>query len=212
MTTPRRGLLFHFTHVDNLPTIVTEGLVCDRAAVSHSLLKTDVGQQDIKSQRRQRRVRIAPGGVVADYAPFYFAARSPMLYKIDMGEVPTYDGGQNGLIYLVTDVEQIVERTSRFVFTDRNAVSDYARFADNIDKLSSFVDWPLMESRYWYNTSTEPDRRSRRMAEFLVHCRVPWEAFIELAARTAEDAARAQASLAKVNADGIVQVRQDWYF
>ena len=69
-----------------------------------------------------------------------------------------------------------------------------------------------MEARYWNNTPTDPDRMARRMAEFLVHRRVPWEAFIELAARTAEDAARAQASLAKVNADGVVQVRQDWYF
>ena len=135
-----------------------------------------------------------------------------MLYKIDKREVPTYDGGQDGLIYLVTDVERIAERTSRFVFTDRNAVSDYTRFADEIDELSNFVDWPLMEARYWRNTSTEPDRRSRRMAEFLVHRRVPWDAFFELAARTDEDAARAQASLAKVNADGVVHVRQDWYF
>ena len=209
MTTPRRGLLFHFTHVDNLPSIATEGLFGDRVAVSRSLLKTDVGQQDIKCQRRQRRVPIGPRGVVADYAPFYFAARSPMLYKIDKREVPTYDGGQDGLIYLVTDVERIAERTSRFVFTDRNAVSDYARFADEIDELSNFVDWPLMEGQSWNNTPTEPDRRSRRMAEFLVHRRVPWDAFFELAARTDEDAARAQASLAKVNADGVVHVRQD---
>ena len=135
-----------------------------------------------------------------------------MLYKIDKREVPTYDGGQDGLIYLVTDVERIAERTSRFVFTDRNAVSDYARFADEIDELSNFVDWPLMEGQWWNNTPTEPDRRSRRMAEFLVHRRVPWDAFFELAARTDEDAARAQASLAKVNADGVVHVRQDWYF
>ena len=53
---------------------------------------------------------------------------------------------------------------------------------------------------------------SRRMAEFLVHRRVPWDAFIEVAARTAEDAARAQASLAKVSADLVIRVRQDWYF
>ena len=129
-----------------------------------------------------------------------------------MGNVPTYDGGQDRVIYLLTDVDRIIGRNLRFVLTDRNAVSAYARFSDEIDDLSNFVDWPLMEGQWWNNTPTEPDRRSRRMAEFLVHRRVPWEAFIELAARTAEDAARAQASLAKVNADGVVQVRQDWYF
>ena len=155
---------------------------------------------------------IRPDGVVADYAPFYFAARSPMLYSVHMGNVPTYDGGQDSVIYLLTDVDTIVGRNTRFVLTDRNAVSAYARFSDEIDDLSNFVDWELMEARYWYNTSAEPDRRSRGMAEFLVHRRVPWDAFIELAARPDEDAARAQASLAKVSAEGVVQVRQDWYF
>ena len=150
MTTPRRGLLFHFTHVDNLPAIAANGLLCDRSSTSRGLL--------------------------------------------------------------ATDIDTIVERTLPFVFTDRNAVIDYAKFGTRIDDLDDFVDWPLMEARYWNNTPTDPDRMARRMAEFLVHRRVPWEAFIELAARTAEDAARAQASLAKVNADGVVQVRQDWYF
>lgn len=212
MTTPRRGLLFHFTHVDNLPTIAAEGLFCDRKAVSRGLLRTDVGQQDIKSQRRKRRVPIQPGGVVADYVPFYFAARSPMLYKIDKGEVPTYDGGQDGVVYLVTDIDAIAKWTQRFVFTDRNAVSEYARFADDLDMLKRFVDWSLMDARYWFNTPTEPDRRSRRMAEFLVHRRVPWDAFIELAVSSDEDAARVRASLAKVSADLVIRVRQDWYF
>jgi hypothetical protein len=212
VTTPRRGQLFHFTHIDNVPTIATEGLFCDCEAVSRSLPKTDVGQQDIKAQRRRRRVPVWPGGVVTDYVPFYFAARSPMLYKIDKGEVPTYDGGQDGVVYLVTDVHTIVEQPSQFVFTDRNAVSDYARFADGIDLLNSFVDWSIMDARYRYNTPTEPDRRSRRMAEFLVHRRVPWDAFIEVAARTGEDAAKAQASLARVGADLVVRVRPGWYF
>ena len=45
-------------------------------------LTTEVGQPDIKLKRRHRVVPIDPGGVVADYVPFYFAARSPMLGSI----------------------------------------------------------------------------------------------------------------------------------
>ena len=212
MTTPRRGLLFHFTHVDNLSTIASNGLLSDLAATSQRLLTTDVGNQRIKSQRRERPVPINPWGVVADYVPFYFAARSPMLGSVHIGNVPTYDGGQDGLIYLVTDIDTIVDQALPFVFTDLNAVIDYARFGDRIDDLDDFVDWPLMESQWWNNTTTDPDRMARRMAEFLVHRKVPWEAFIELAARSDEDAASARASLASVSADAVVHVRQDWYF
>ena len=212
MTTPRRGLLFHFTHVDNLPAIVTAGLVCDRSATARDLVSIDIGQQDVKSRRRQRAVPISPGGMVADYVPFYFAARSPMLYVIHKGDVSSYEGGQDGLVYLLTHVDKIVEMGLPFVFTDRNAAATYAKFSTRIDKLNDFVDWPLMEARYWNSTFADPDRMSRRMAEFLVHRRVPWDAFIEVAARTTEDAARAQARLAKVTVDLVTRVRQDWYF
>lgn len=212
MTTPRRGLLFHFTHVDNLPAIASHGLLSDRAATRRGLLTTDVGNQSIKSKRRTIQVRITPGGVIADYVPFYFAARSPMLGSVHKRNVPTYAGGQEGLVYLVTDVDAIVDRDLPFVFTDRHPVANYARFSNRIEDLDRFVDWPLMEARYWNDTFDDPGRMHRRMAEFLVHRRVPWEAFTALAARTDEDAARAQASLAKVSADLAIRVRQDWYF
>lgn len=212
MTTPRRGLLFHFTHVDNLPGIAAEGLLCDPLAASRGLLTIDVGHEDVKERRRHRRVPIQPGGVVADYVPFYFAARSPMLYVIDRDDVSTYHGGQDGLVHLVTDVDTIVRRNLRFVFTDHNAATDYARFSDQLDRLDDFVDWPLMESQWWNNISTDPDRQARRMAEFLVHGAVPWDAFVEIAARTDEDAARATAALTKVNVEAVIRVRQDWYY
>ncbi len=150
--------------------------------------------------------------MVADYVPFYLAARSPMLYVIHKGDVSTYEGGQDGLVYLVTDVDKIVEMDLPFVLTDYNAATTYARFSSRIEDLDDFIDWPLMETRYWNNTPPDPDRMQRRMAECLVHRRVPWDAFLELAARTDEDAARAQASLAKVSADLVIRVRQDWYY
>ena len=212
MTTPRRGLLFHFTHVDNLPTIVTEGLLCDSATAAGDLLRTDIAQREVKSRRRNMVVPAAPGGVVADYVPFYFAARSPMLYVIYKGDISTYGGGQDGLIYLVTDINSIVHRELDVVFTDRNAATSYARFSNRIDQLDDLVEWPLMETRYWNDTPAAPDRMARRMAEFLVHRRVPWDVFCELASRTAEDATRAQDILASVNVNLAVRVRPDWYY
>jgi len=48
------------------------------------------------------QVPLAPYGCVADYVPFYFAPRSPMLYKLHKGGVPNYTGGQDPLVYLVS--------------------------------------------------------------------------------------------------------------
>ncbi|MCY3786466.1 MAG: DUF4433 domain-containing protein [bacterium] len=212
MTKQRRVLLYHFTHVDNLPSIANDGLRSDSDVEDSDLPEVDVGNQDVKARRRHIEVPVGPGGVVADYVPFYFAPRSPMLYVIHKGEVPTYEGGQEDLIYLVIDKDEVIDRHLGFVLTDRNAASALARFSNRIDDLEGFVDWPLMRARMWNDTHEDPDRMSRRMAEFLVHGRVPWDAFVGLAARTDEDAEKATARLGSLASEARIVVRPGWYF
>ncbi|WP_419920034.1 DarT ssDNA thymidine ADP-ribosyltransferase family protein [Candidatus Poriferisocius sp.] len=57
------------------------------------------------------------------------------------------------------------------------------------------VDWQLMEDQWWFNnTSADPDRKERRMAELLVHQRVPWSTMLGIATRS--EARSRQVSLA----------------
>lgn len=212
MTTPRRGLLFHFTHLSNLEGIATRGLVCDTEARRLGCLQTEVGNIDIKAPRRSRRVPIGPGGAVADYVPFYFAARSPMLGSIVKGRVGTYQGGQDEIVYLVTNTDQVRDLGLPFVFTDRNAYYSFARYSDDLADLDELVDWELMQSKWWHNTGAEPDRMERRMAEFLVHGSVPWEAFVGVATRTEEACRRIETVLATVGVETTVRSRPGWYF
>lgn len=212
MTTPKRGLLFHFTHVSNLASIIEHGIFCDMDIEESHRLTTDVGQQRIKAARRVRRVPTGPGGVVADYVPFYFAARSPMLGSIHLGNVPTYAGGQEEVVYLVTDVDRVIESGNDFVFTDRNARLDVARFENDVSLLGALVDWPLMEGRMWNDTAEEPDRMERRMAEFLVHRHVAWNLIIGVAAIDEGRCREAEALLATMGVTTAVRPRQDWYF
>lgn len=212
MTEPHRAWLYHLVHVDNLPSIAENGLFCDSAVGDGDLLTIDIGNQDVKARRRGIEVPISPGRVVADYVPFYFAPRSPMLHAIHRGAVPTYGGGQDGLVYLVTNTDVVVDQRLGFVLTDHNAASALARFSDRIDDLEEFVDWPLMRATIWRNTEEDPNRRNRRMAEFLVHWCVPWDAFIGLAARTDEDAEKAAARLGSLASEVQIGVRPRWYF
>ncbi len=191
MIRPRPTRLYHLTHIDHLPTIATKGLFADTFAATEGLLTTEIGQRSIKSQRRRRQVPCGAEGVVADYAPFYFAPRSPMLSAIFYNRVPEYTGGQEPLIYLVSTVEKMTDLGLELVFTDRNAALSITRFTSDVDELDVLVDWPLISAKMWTNTSEEPDRRERRMAECLVHRRVPWEAFDEIL--TMNDSRRDQA-------------------
>lgn len=212
MTKPSRVLLYHLTHVENLRSIAQRGLQSDSAVEDTAALAVDVANQEVKARRRRRAVPVGPGGAVADYVPFYFAPRSPMLFAIHRGGVPTFSGGQGGLVYLVTDVGAVNDRRLGFAFTDRNAASALARFSDRIDDLEEFVDWPLMAAKMCNDTLEEPDRMSRRMAEFLVHERVPWDAFVALAARTDEEAENAAARLGNLRGEIQIVVRPRWYY
>jgi len=212
MTTPERGLLFHFTHIDNLESIAEKGLHCDDRMSASVKPFVEVGNRDIKDRRRNREVLISPGGAVSDYVPFYFAARSPMLYAIHMGNVESYSGGEDEVVYLVTDTEAVSSAGLPFVFTDRNAALRFAKYSNDLGLLDTLVDWPLMEGRWFDNTDNEPDRLERRMAELLVHQHVPWSAFTGVAARTNSRAEQAEAILSNIGLETIVQTRPNWYF
>lgn len=205
--------VFHFTHVEHLAHVIDRGLLSDNEAQEEGLLAVEIGNTGIKERRRRRTVPLFPFGAVADYVPFYFAPRSPMMYSIHCGNVPTYRDGCDRLVYLVTTLERLAEMGLDVLLTDRNAVLDFADFMvfDNGGQ-DDFIDWDLMRAQYWNNTAQWPDRRERRMAECLVRPRVPWEAFGEVVARNPAVAGEAAQAIALARSTTPVSVRPGWYF
>lgn len=213
MTRPEPTFAFHFTRAEHLSTIVENGLLSDTVAQERGLLQIEVGVAGIKADRRRRGVPVPPGGVVADYVPFYFAPRSPMMYRISRGGVEGYQDGTSRLIYLVTSTRKLQESGARMIVTDRNAVLQVAEFAAADDGLNRLVDWALMREPMWNNTASDPDRKERRMAELLVHQSVPFESLVGIAARTslvADEIADVFVSMGITTPK--VYVRPRWYF
>ncbi|MDR1511963.1 MAG: DUF4433 domain-containing protein [Propionibacteriaceae bacterium] len=211
-------LVYHFTHVSNLAGIVRDGLLCD-SAVSGSL-QHEAGDQQIKRRRRQKAVPCDSGGVVADYVPFYFAPRSPMMYRITNphgragGGVATYGRPPHELVYLVSSVERLRRAGLTLVLSDRNAATEYATFCDDPGRwfAEGFIDWAVMRATYWSNTPDDPDRMERRMAECLVHRRVPWDAVASVATHDVAVARQARAAFQASARAVAVEVKSGWYF
>lgn len=212
MSRPVPTPVMHFTHVDNLPTIISDGLLSDSETRRSGALQVEIGHHDIKAGRRRRTVPIAPGGVVGEYVPFYFAPRSPMMFKIHRGGVSTYTAGLDRVVYLVSTLEALSASPCQCVVTDRNAARRVAAFAEATDDLDDFVDWPLMQARQWGKSDEDPDRPDRRSAECLVQEVVPWASFTEVVAKTNAAAADAQAAIAAGGYATPVTVRGQWYF
>lgn len=212
MPRPEPTFVFHITRLEHLESMVTEGLLSDTQAQERGLVQIEIGNAGIKARRAARVVPIAPGGVVADYVPFYFAPRSPMLYAIDKGNVPTYQQGCEEIVHLVSTTQALRALGLTVLGTDRNAVLAVAEFTDDDTHLSEIVDWDLMKARMWNNTAAAPDRRERRQAEFLAHGLVPWSAFLEVATKSPGVKSRVEELLTRLGQTTEVAVRSDWYF
>jgi ssDNA thymidine ADP-ribosyltransferase DarT-like protein len=121
----REYWIYHFTHIDNLASVQAAGCLSCDAVARRGQMSTEVGAKDIKESRRQRTIPIDPGGHVGDYVPFYFAPRSPMMYRIACdhrdGVPDRYQGGDTPLVYLVTTVGAVLEAGLTWVATDGNA-------------------------------------------------------------------------------------------
>ncbi|MFZ2528184.1 MAG: DUF4433 domain-containing protein [Rhodococcus sp. (in: high G+C Gram-positive bacteria)] len=195
MPRPKPTYIAHFTHIDNLAAITRHGLFSDTRTRAESVPFSEAGEPAIKSRRREQRVKADPGGVVADYVPFYYAPRSPMMYRLHRGGVPTFTGNTHDLVYLVTSIEHLIYHGHRLVFTDRNAAAKFAVHSNRVTDLDDLVDWDLMTADDWSNTDDDPDRKSRRMAECLAYEGVIWDAITQVTAFDEQRASRVEAIL-----------------
>jgi hypothetical protein len=80
-----------------------------------------------------------------------------------------YKEGQIPIIYLVTSVEKVIEDTSlSWCFTDGHAVESVTRYFQDW-KYHNQIDWDIINAKMWRNTDSDPDKKRRKQAEFLVY-------------------------------------------
>jgi hypothetical protein len=213
---PRDRWILHFTHVDNLPAIVAEGrLWCDTLARTR-LTATEVGDLEIKAARLRRVVPAGRGGRVGEYVPFYFAPRSPMMYRIACDHRDTvpgrYSGGDRPLVYLVARIGGLIDAGLDWVATDGNAATATTEFSCDLARMDRMIDWALMSAERWNNTESDPDRQRRRMAEFLVYGSVPLSVIHQVGTYSDLYASRTKEILTGHGLASEVYVRPGWYY
>lgn len=183
----------------------------DTGCASGGVGPVSIAHDHIKSRRAECRLDVAQGGTLADYVPFYFAPRSPMLYAIHCGGVADYGRGQDEIAHLVLAAEEIAEPGS-FAITDGHAAMALTTQHDDLAALDSVISWPIMNGRFWNDTDEHGDRKRRRQAEFLVWSSVPFQAVRLIGVRTTEVAERVRAELADPDHVPAIAVRKDWYY
>lgn len=204
--------IYHITHIQNLLKILDAGcLWCDNERKERNLETQGIAYDTIKARRSRRPVPTCKGGVVADYVPFYFAPRSPMLYAIYKGMVDNYQGGQESIIHLVSKAEVISEKNLPFTFTNGHAEMALTEFYESLDNLDK-IDWDLMKSPYWNDTVNDMNRKWRRQAEFLVHNNFPVSLIAGIGVLSDGIKNQVEEILRKTNIEITVKVFPNWYY
>lgn len=203
--------IYHITHIENLPNIIREGRLLSKSAVGGQHI--DIAHQSVQRSRSNKKVPISPFGCLHDYVPFYFGMRSPMLCAIHNKKVQGYEGGQEQIVYLVSNVEWCQNNQLPFVFTDGHAAIDLSTFYNSIQHLAD-VDFLAAKAKYWFDDHEHIDRKRKKQSEFLVKETFPWEGILGIVTMNDEMKRRIEATynaLCPKNKPTIV-IRPEWYY
>ncbi len=120
-------------------------------------------------------------------------------------------------------MDRVTAGSTPFVFYDRNATLAYSKAFNDLGQLAQAIAWDLITEppsldgfcKYFHNQHQYEryvDRRELRMAEFLVHGRVPLGAFTRVGVCNAPQARAIQAVLDAAGVPLQAEVKTDWYF
>lgn len=209
--TPEHGLLFRITHVANLPWLLANGLHCANGAAADPNFVA-IGNPDLIGKRTSRPVPIAPGGTLADYVPFYFTPKSPMLLNIKTGYRGITCRRNEEIVVLVSACRAMGDHGVSMLFTDRHAYIATAKWSASHADLAAMLDWDILNRHDFARTDAYPDKMERYQAEALAHRHVPTSALLGIGC--VSDTVRSVVE-SRIRTAGLalrVVVRPDWYF
>jgi hypothetical protein len=158
--------LYRMTHIANVPHILLHGIT-HRTSANANPNFTPIGDPTLISTRDA--FLLDNGRTLGEYIPFYFGARTPMLFKIQKGLDGLVATAPDEIVYIVTSVQQIIENGADFVFTDGHAVDKFSsQYSPNeIAKIEELLDFTAIKAKYWKDEN-DLDKKRRKQAELLL--------------------------------------------
>jgi hypothetical protein len=156
--------IYHFTHLDNLQNILRDGLLSHKLLGQQGKTHKSIASSEIQERRAKMQVTCGPGGVVHDYVPFYFCARSSMLLSV----VNAKNVDQLFLIYLAIPISILQQEDVVFTNASANTAIPPTFFSDptQLDSLN----WGAICSKKW--SMPDEAQKQARMAEALIYQKV----------------------------------------
>lgn len=213
MPIPPHPKIYHIVHVDRLASILQSGfLLCDASLRGSTTRGTGIGMGKIKRRRLEDLTLTShPALRVGGCVPFYFCARSIMLYLLHKANHPelSYRGGQDPIVHLEADLFETVAWADshgyRWAFTLSNAGTYYFEDRADLDRLDE-LDWKAIQATDWR------EHKEGKQAEFLIEERFPWRLVSSIGVRSRQTLVRARRALAEAEHLPSLGIRSEWYY
>jgi hypothetical protein len=209
LLTPENGFVFRITHRDNVPFLLANGVHC-RSSETRDPNFVEIGHPDIIDRRVARPVVVEPGGVLADYVPFYFTPCSPMLYNIVTGYRGLARRARSEIVVLVSSIPRLEEINAKFVIADRNATLKHATMGFASELLPQ-LPWTAWQAKDFRHDPDKPDKIERYQAEALVHKVLPANGLKGIITYDVPTQAVVQQAVAAAGLSIPAHVRSHWY-
>lgn len=205
-----KALIFRITHRENVRWIMEHGLHSSNSAVQDPNF-VPIGNSDLIGRRRVKAVPPPYGGFLSDYVPFYFTPSSPMLFNIVTGWNGLPKQEKRDIVVLISSIPRLSDEGTQFVFSDRHAYLEAARFSADPADLD-WIDWPLLQARDFKGDPNDPGKQERYEAETLAHGHVPTSALAGIACYNEVVAQEISAIVGEAGAETKVVTRAGWFF
>ncbi len=155
--------LYYITHIDNLPSIFSHGILSHRQVEKRNISYTPIYDKSIVENRKAKTV---PGGrSLWEYANLYFQPRNPMLYRV-LHENPDTE-------LAVVGIQPSALCISDALIASGNAANEATEILNVTNGLKIIKkNWKTIQSEWW--NSLDGSKR-KIMAELLVPGNVPPE-------------------------------------
>ncbi len=144
--------LYHITHVNNLNSILENGIFSLNKIQRTKIDFTSIASERVQQRRKRRSLH--------DYVPLFFTAKTPMLSEIKFRQ----DGCYENVVFLILNTDVMLYESMRIA--DGNAASSSTDFYRDIYGLE-FLPWEVIgrkgATRYWVND----EEKRKRSAEVL---------------------------------------------
>ncbi len=212
---PPNPKIYHITHVDNLPSIITAGSISsDAQRIRQGFANISIGITKIKRRRLDElNVACHPRTTVGQYVPFNFCPRSVMLFIIHRGNNRdlSYRGGQQPIVHLEADLNRVVQwaeaNNRQWAFSKSNAGARYTKFFNRLDQLDE-IDWAAVTAVDFRDSIIKEEKQ----AEFLVFDEFPWYLIEQIGVMNRRMAEQVVALVQQATHQPTVRVQYGWYY